>query len=392
MPFTGNTLNTDPGLFFPEVMIGTRSYEAFPLYGEQKNVGAIDASLFASNGIQCFVYSIGTDIYQTGTAATTVKNGTLAAAAVGATTLTYTVTTTTAAPAVGDYLQIGPAKGKFGSLTKPTATTTAAKTTAFVTKVISVSGTGPYTLTVAAIPKAVAANAVAQAVKAPFYHFVQQASILPSMSIEKNLGGPSAIGGQSLLYGGCRVGKYSIKAATSNTEATFTATITAQSVQIVTSPTTLQFVTELPFVFAEYTLTWNTVTMHEASNLSVDITNGLKPIYCFNGSHELQFAPLTQLKVTGSFTGVWDSLNSGTYALWNQMLTAHDAKLEFTMHHLTGGTAVRLVMTHARLAKDTIDPKMADVIMEKVSFSAYQKLSTPAMISAVVANSVNLGY
>lgn len=382
MPFSGNTLNTDPGLFFPELMIGTRSYEAFPLYGEQKNVGNVEASLFASNGIQFLVYSIGTDVSQTGSVSSVVKNGTLAAAAKGATTLVYTVTTATSAPVVGDYLQIGPAKGTFGTLTAPDPAGAL-----FVTKVTGVTGAGPYTLTVAAIPSAVAATAVAQKCVAPFWHNVAQKSLLPSVTVEKNIGGT-----QSLLFGGCRVGKYSIKAATENSEASFTADLVAQWVQILTTPSAFQFVTEMPFVFAEYTLNWNTTQMKQSSNLSLDITNGAKPIYCFNGTHDLQFLPLTQLKVTGTFTAVWDSLSTGSYDLWSQMFNQHDAGLTFTMKHATGGTAIRLFMTHARLAKDTIDPKMSDVVMEKVSFSAYQKLSTNEMIGATIGNSVNTGY
>jgi len=382
LPFTGNSLNTDPGLFFPELMIGTRSYEAFPLYGEQKNVGSVDAAVFPANGIQFLIYSIGTDASQTGSEPSTVKSGTLAAAAATATSLTYTVTTTSAAPIAGDYLQVGPAKGLFGTWALPDPAGAS-----FVTKVISVTGTGPYVLTVAAIPVAVAATTVAQKCVAPFYHNVVQASHLPSMTVEKNIGGY-----QSLLYSGCRVGKYSLKAATSNTEATQTVDLTAQSVQILTAPSTFEFVTEMPFVFAEYTLTWNTISLHQGSNLSLDITNGLKPIYCFNGTHDLQFAPLTILKVTGSFTAVWDSLNSATYGLWNEMFTAKDAAISFTMRHATGGTAVRLSAPHARLAKDTITPKMSDVVMEKVSFSAYQKLSTSSMVSATVANSVSSRY
>ncbi len=296
VPFTDNSLNVDPGLFFPETMIGTRSYEQFPIYGEEKDAGSVGAPMFPTNGIEFLVYSIGTDV---------------------------------------------------------------------VTAPVS-----PATL---------------------YTHTISQATHLASLTVEKNLGGA-----QSLQFAGTRVGKYSIKAAASDTEAEFTADLTAQSWAILDTPTTLSFVDEEPFIFAEYTLSWHTKVLAQATNFTLDITNGIKPIWTINGSHELQFLPSTHLKVTGTFTVVWDLLNGtatdDTRGYFSQMLAQQDAALSFKLTHPSTGGSIELLMPHVRLAKDTIDPKMSDVVSEKIKFSAYQKLGTTSMISAVILNQRATAY
>lgn len=226
VPDTSVTMEAEPGLFYPQVMMGVRDLNVFPMYGQRKNTGAVAGPLFPTNGIPLLTASIGTDSTQTGTAATTVKNGTVtgpgaAIATVGTTTLVYTVTNTTPAPVVGDLLQVGPAVGTFGSLATPAPTGAA-----YVTRVTAVTGTGPYTLTVSpGIPSATAIGAVAQAVQAPFYHNIVQSNTLPSLTIEKNIGGY-----ESLLFAGCKVGKYGLKCQAADSAAEFTADITAKGV------------------------------------------------------------------------------------------------------------------------------------------------------------------
>ena len=45
-------------------MVGSRDYQVFPLYGEQKNEGALDYSLFPTNGINVLAAAIGSDTNQ----------------------------------------------------------------------------------------------------------------------------------------------------------------------------------------------------------------------------------------------------------------------------------------------------------------------------------------
>lgn len=289
IPFTGNTMNVDPGLFFPEVMTGTRDLQVFPVYGEEKDVGAIEAPLFPTNGIELLVYTIGADV---------------------------------------------------------------------------VSGSGPL-----------------------YTHTISQTPQVPSVTIQKNLGGTQAI-----VFAGARCGKYSIKAAASDTEAMFTADMTAQSYAILDSPTTIAIVNEEPFVFAEYVLDWDGGRLAQSTNFTLDIDNGIKPVYAMNGFHELQFLPSTHFKVSGTFDVVWDSLDDATYGYFSQMNAQLDAALTFTLTHPASGGSIALTMPHVRLSKDNIDPKMSDVIMENISFEAYRQIGTPTALSAVIQNSRSTAY
>ncbi len=241
--------------------MGVRDLNVFPLYGTRKNTGSVAGPLFPTNGIPILVASIGTDSTQTGTAAGTTKNGTLASAVIGATTLTYTITNSTPTPSIGDYYQIGPAVSTFGSWTAPNPT----GASQVVGPVSAVSGSGPYTLTVPAIPVAVASSAVAQNAVAPFYHNVVQANSLPSLTIEKNVGGY-----ESLFFTGARVGKYSLKCQASDTEAAFTADVTAKGCV----PSFASGSTPISTTLATTALVQGTVYTSVTTAASVTVTQG----------------------------------------------------------------------------------------------------------------------
>lgn len=68
VPTLTNTLTSDPGLFYPELMQALRDLQVYPLYGEQKNLGNVEAPMFPTNGIEYLVHAIGTDVVS-GTAA-----------------------------------------------------------------------------------------------------------------------------------------------------------------------------------------------------------------------------------------------------------------------------------------------------------------------------------
>jgi hypothetical protein len=289
IPFTGNTMNVDPGFFMPETMVGTRDVGVFPVYGQEKDVGTIDGPLFPTNGIELLVYAIGTD---------------------------------------------------------------------------TVTGSGPE-----------------------YTHTIAQAVIVPSVTIEKNIGGT-----QSLQFAGARVGKYSIKAAATDTEAQFTADMTAQSYAILDSPSAISIVEEEPFVFAEYVLEWNGNQLAQSSNFTLDIDNGIKATYTMNGSHEAQFITATILKVSGTFDVVWDSLDNATYGYFSQMEAQLDAALSLSLTHPDNGGSITITMPHVRLTRDNIDPKVADVVMETISFTAHRFVGVPSTISAVIVNSRSTEY
>jgi hypothetical protein len=290
IPFTGNTMNSDPGFFMPDTMVGTRDVGVFPVYGQEKDVGAIDGPLFPTNGIELLVYAIGTDS--------------------------------------------------------------------------EVSGSGGL-----------------------FTHTVTQAVNLASMTIEKNIGST-----QSLQFAGARVGKYSIKAAATDTTADFTCDLTAQSYAILDSPSAISIVNEEPFVFAEYVLVWNGQTLRQSSNFTLDIDNGIKATYTMNGFHEAQFVTPTILRVAGTFDVVWDSLDDATYGYFSQMQSQVDAALSLQLYHPSSGGAITLTMPHVRLTRDVIDPKVAEVVMETISWTAHRYIGVPSTIGAQILNTRSAPY
>src|ERR1035437_9260280 len=110
-----------------------RDASVWPLYGQTKLQGALAGPLFPVNGIHMWVGAVGTDNVQSGTLASPIGTGTVTAAAAGATTLAYTVTGATAAPAAGggEYYQIGPAIATLAVPALATAGTQVVKSTSY---------------------------------------------------------------------------------------------------------------------------------------------------------------------------------------------------------------------------------------------------------------------
>ena len=219
--------------------MGIRDVNVFALYGEQKHAGDISAPFFPTNGIQLLSAAMG---YDGGTAAsgqltgygvtfassaststgyvTTTLNGGLAA---GVTSVTVTSAT---GMAVGGYVQID--------------VNVAGGTTAEVRKITNIASnvltldtaTNFAHLTGAAVAYVTAASAT------PFVHTLLSGNTLPSLTIEKNIGGY-----QSLQFAGSRIGKYSVKAQASDSAVDFTASVMSQSVAIFNGSSTSYTVT-----------------------------------------------------------------------------------------------------------------------------------------------------
>ena len=323
VPTSANTFAQDPSLFFPDLMQAIRDKQVYPLYGEEKNSGAITAPLFPTNGIQLLAYAIGAD------SATPATSFTIA-------TSTYTIANTsgsnviTVTPAVTTPIPIG---ASITATNLPTgcvvlSATTSGTTTTIVLNKVSTSAV-TTTLTISNTP--LYQHNISQTSSAPF---------LSSITVEKNIGNY-----QSLIFDGCLINKYQLKAGTGNKEAEFTADMIAQSVSVTNAPTTVVLVNESPYVFAEFNLVLGGYSLYQATNFQLDIENNLKETYTFNGSRSLQFLTPTQLKVSGSFDVVFDTLNaySGTNPITG--LTWTTASTTITGFSSVAGLAVGLGVT-----------------------------------------------
>jgi len=222
-----------------------------------------------------------------------------------------------------------------------------------------------------------------------YVHTISPANALPSLTIEKNIGGY-----QSLQFPGSKIDKYTLKLGASDTEAEFTASVISKSVAVLDTPSTpISITNESPFVFAEATLSLFGTTVSQVSNISLDIENGLKPTYTFNGSHDLQFLTPVTRKISGQMDVVFDSLDDDTWGYFTKMQNQTQGALSFTLAHPSGASIV-ITLNQINISKYADALKLEDVVMSTLDFEASYSLtsSPPASIGAVITNSVSTQY
>ncbi|MFF4403586.1 phage tail tube protein [Streptomyces sp. NPDC001404] len=367
LPMTGNSLELDPGLFAPKVMMGQRDVNIFPLYGQYKNAGSVQGALFPTNGGALIPAAIGAD----------------AAAGYGVTGSTPTSSTTTSAPVTAGATTVtltSAAGYSVGGIVQVDVNNTTTPTTAECRKIVSIS---TNTLTVdQAFTYAHASGATVAVVVAPFTHSVQQANALPSLTVEKNLGGY-----ESLQFSGARVNKFGLQVTNANQEATVTADLQAKHAGVLTTPSSISAINEAPYVFAETTLTLNSQAVAQATSADLTIENGLKDTYTFNSSHELAF--LTPLTRTISFKAdlVFTSLDDPTWGYWTQMGSGTDFSITLALTHPSSAGTVAFTMPKARIKTYSDAVKLDDVILSTLTFDVFLNLTTLQTISASVVNS-----
>jgi hypothetical protein len=222
----------------------------------------------------------------------------------------------------------------------------------------------------------------------PYVHTISQANLLPSLTVEKNLGGY-----QSLQFAGCRVNKFTLKAPVGNSPVEVTADLMGQSVAVLTSPTAVSVTNEIPFVFSEAAVTLGTHARADIGNIQIDIENGVKETYTYSGQHGPSFLTPVTLHVTGSFDVVWSSLNDATYGDFSTMENGTLGALSLTLAHPGGGGySVALTLPEVALTKFGSVVKLDDVIMSTISFEASKSLSSGYTIQGVVTNGVSVAY
>jgi hypothetical protein len=224
----------------------------------------------------------------------------------------------------------------------------------------------------------------------PYVHTISQANALPSLTVEKNIGGY-----QSLQFAGCRVAKLGIKAPVGNEPVSMSAEMQGQSVAILTSPTAVSVTNELPFVFAEASVSLATHARADITNVTVDIDNGVKATYVYGSSHGPGYLTPVTVAVSGTFDVVFSSLNDSTYGDFSTMEAGTLGALSVAFAH-PGGTAysVALSMPQVALTKVGEDLKLEDVVMSTIAWTASKPLTGGSQYSvqAVVTNGVAAAY
>lgn len=370
-------------------------------------------------------------------------------------------------------------------------------TTAEVRKVTNVTTATTTTLTLdypLFFTHAVGAAVIG--VTGPFTHTVIPTNVLPSLTIEKNIGGY-----QSIQFTGSRVDKYGLKIETSDAPVSFSAGVTSQSFQILGGvnaatlsgavsnsaktqvtyataaphgysvgqqvsvsgvtgtggagtfnvievvlavPTTSTFVlantvtatystggavastltpitvaNELPFVFSEAVVNMNfgagyggNVQASQVANLSLDVENGIKPTYTFNGSHDLQFLTPVSRKISGQMDVVFTSLTDSQWGFFDIMQGQIQGSVALSITHPTGSTTtspyvqgyttattnagygLNITLPAVNFAKYTDALKMEDVVMTTLNFEASYPLGTsnPQTIQSTIVDGQYLPF
>lgn len=444
-PMTGNTMEEDPGWFSPPLMQNLRDKQVYNLYGEAKYTGTVSGPLFPSQAMELLVSSIGKDgavgFGVAAPAATPTATTLSAPATAGATSITVTSGTgfvigqqvvvdtgglqefrlisnvVTNAITLADALSYAHASGvavSTGTTTTLSAPSLAAATTVTVTSptgivvgtiiqidVNSVSGnttseirkvtnvvTDTLTLDTALV-YAHASAAQVTIVTAPFTHQIIEQIYLPSLTVEKNIGGF-----QSLQFAGCRIGKFNVKAPVGNTPVDMSADLSGRQVAVLDTPTGVTLVNEEPFVFAEANLTMFTTLRTEVSVVNMAIDNGLKETYTYSNQHGPSFITPCTLMVNGTIDLVWDSLDDVTYGDFNRMANGTLGALQFTLQHPASAGTITFNLPQIVLSKYANDLKMEDVVMSTLTYEATRPLagSTPYTIAASVVNNSYVAY
>jgi hypothetical protein len=225
---------------------------------------------------------------------------------------------------------------------------------------------------------------------APYTHTISQANTLPSLTVEKNLGGF-----QSLQFAGCRVNKLDIKAPVGNQPVAITADMMGQSVLVLNSPTAVSVTNEIPFVFAEASVTLMTHARADVSNVQLTIENGVKETYTYSGSHGPSYLTPVTVHVSGTIDVVWSSLNDSTYGDFNTMENGTLGALVVAFAHPGGGGySVTLNCPQVALTKFGSTVQEEDVIMSSFTFESSKPLTGGSQysIQAVVLNGVSAAY
>lgn len=366
-PFSGNSLNLDPGLFSPKLIFGHRDLNTYPLYGQYKNSGSVTGSVFPTNGALLIPGAIGPD----------------AQPGYGVTGSTPTnATTTTAGIAAGaSVVPVSSATGyTVGAILQIDTNNAATPTTSECRKILSITANN-ITLTTP-LTYAHASGVAVNTVTAPYTHTCQQANAIPSYTLEKNLGNF-----ESLQFAGTRVNKLSVTAATTDTEAQMTADFVAQSVQVLDNPSVPSVVAESPFVFPEGTVSLFGQSLGIATSFQIDIENALESTYTFNQSHNLNFLTPTTLHVSGKVDIVWQSFDDSTWGYFTKMLNAGFGALTFTLAHAANAGSVSLTASNVYLKGVPDDVKMDAVITSSLEWEGFMNFSTNTTVQATVINS-----
>jgi hypothetical protein len=433
-PFSSCTLEYDPAIFSPPVMIGVRSTHIYNLSGDEKVSGAVGAPLYSVNGIPLLVASVGQDasshngvfgapaLASAGTPGSAGSSTSFAAA--GVTSITLTGITGTFA--VGQTLLV---RGSTDPIDGPVTVPDVVRVTAFSSPTLTVTPTARIhtgTITVSTVgssaPGTEAALAAtitvatgqgalfttgdivtidangstttaesrkvtvsgdvltldvpltySHAANAVVYHVGKLGLFwhtVPLGDVDSFTFEKNIANKESLQFAGSRVGKMTLHAPMGNNASTLAADIQASALAILPTPTAVVTDPNPPFTFKEASLNIFGVGRYESYNHQLVLDNGLKETRTYSGHGLPSYVTATDLHVTGSFDAIWDSFDDSTTGYFKKMQDGTEGDFNFTLQHPADGSFIYWDCPKVRLSKDNTAPTPANIAMQSLAFDA----------------------
>lgn len=364
------SLEYDPAPIIEKLLRGQRDVAYNAVAGEQKMTGKITTPLYPDHGLEILTAAIGSDVFQTG-GATTGSVTITANAAKGATGFTMTGPTTPAV-AVGDYVEIrqntGPASVTNLSEIHKVLTNTS-NVIVFATGETLANAYSSATATVYRIASTVPT----------FTHQVQpdqpNANAYKTLTLEKCLGGLS-----SQQFAGCVIDKLSIKTDTKGTaqaEYDLGGALALASI----APSTPTYVASTPLALANYTATVFGSADTSLSAFSVEVAQGTKQYWTYNGQNLPGVVAPAERVVTGKWANI---LQNETY--FNNAKSVTEGALTFamsqTLNAITQSVTISLPQIVIKKASQPL--KIGELVMFDADFQAIYNMTSGYSVAATI--------
>lgn len=375
LPLLSESVEVEQALIYAKLMQQLRdtSVEA-PALGEAKITGKIDVPLYIDQGLILLAQSIGSDTYQSSSAAGTAVSIGASGSGLAAGSTAITVTTQTSTPiGANDYVQIQQASGAI-SVTNLSE----------VHKVTSVSGAGPYVITFSGSETLKNTYTTAgQISRIPsgtlvFTHSLNadqpNAGTYKTVSLEINRGGlEGATSSQRVT--GVIASKMTITADTkAEVKCSYDVTGLAQATIAASTPV---FGTTSPFSLPNVTASLFGSSDTSATKLEIEIDNMGKEYWTFSGSAFPQLAVPVGRKVTFKGTFIAQGM---TY--FTNYLAATEGAVALTFAQ--GSDSVVINLPNAAIKKLGRPLKADDLVMQDVEMGT--RASGSPSINATVIN------
>ena len=373
----GESLEHKPGIVTQKLIRASRAVQSAPFVGEQQVAGKVPTLLYPDNlaAFMLLTQCVGADLWQHNAAVGTLVSIGASGAGLTAGSSSVTITTQTSTPiAANDYVEIH--QGGIAVALSPTNLSE-------IHKVTSVSGAGPYVLTLNAgetlrntYTTSGSVGRIPAATTTGWEHDLwpdqPNASTYKTLTIEKN----TAF--ESLQYPGGVANKMTLTATTKDAvKMDFDMVAIGDSIISASTPV---FGSSIPYALSSYGISLFGSSDTSVTSFSLDIDNGVKPYWTFNTSS----MPNVALPLARMCKGKWTNIvQSDTYRLNSVNGTTGAIAASFT----SGTNSVTFNLPKVVLTQLGQPLKFGELTVYDVAYDALLNEATSTDITVVVVTS-----